>query len=322
MSASPLPPETTSWEECPVCRRTQRPSHEPESASSGLQIHHHHQSLRLPLISGSDEAKDKFYGNLHAFMRLAAIHSTALDLLRRARRQQKEWFDGIGADIRNLRDEKNGVHEDDTDRSINANEMAFFRCRRPVQQRLRRIQDSLMACKTEGIQGYADLNGTKNSASIKAIYGSTAKETVPLLSSDRTTLRMEKSQILKRWTEHFKSIFNRPPKIFDAAIGRLLQLEMNTDLDLPPSLPETTQVIYQLSSEKASGFDVIPTEGLDASVCGNCPELPIVDNCAPNSGTDADIQRSLDLFASRRVNFGLTIDTDKSAVMYRSSPDA
>ncbi|BHF68747.1 hypothetical protein SprV_0301178800 [Sparganum proliferum] len=279
MSASPLPPETTSWEECPVCRRTQRPPHEPESASSGLQIHHHHQSLRLPPISGSDEAKDKFYGDLHAFLatvqkadkligldyfnshRLAAIHSTALDLHGRARRQEKEWFDDIDADISNLCDEQNGVHEDDTDRSTNANEMAFFRCRRPLQQRLRGIQDFLMARKTEKIQGYDDLNGIKNSASIKAIYGSATKGTVSLLRSDRTTLLTEKSQILKRWVEHFKNIFDCPAKILDAAIGRLLRLEMNTDLDLPPSLPETTQAIYQLSSEKASGFDVIPTEG-------------------------------------------------------------
>nr|VZI01537.1 unnamed protein product [Spirometra erinaceieuropaei] len=222
--------------------------------------------------------------------RLAAIHSTALDLLGRPRRQQKEWFDDIDEDIRNLLDEKNGAHEDDSDRLTNANEMAFLRCRRPVQQRLRGIQDTLMACKTEEIQWYADLNGTKNFASIKAIYGSTAKGIVTIVSSDRTTLLMEKSQILKRWTESFKTFVMLMDAYRDER--HWIVLAYSTD----GQLPNTRRVSLRL--------------------------LSIVDDCALTAGTDADIQRSLDPFASGCVNLGLTIDTDKTAVMRRSSPNA
>nr|VZI24730.1 unnamed protein product [Spirometra erinaceieuropaei] len=44
------------------------------------------------------------------------------------------------------------------------------------------------------------------------------------------------------------------------AIARLPQVEANADLDLPPSLQETTRVVQQLSSGKAPGSDAIPAE--------------------------------------------------------------
>uniref|UniRef100_A0A183TEF2 Reverse transcriptase domain-containing protein n=1 Tax=Schistocephalus solidus TaxID=70667 RepID=A0A183TEF2_SCHSO len=93
---------------------------------------------------------------------------------------------------------------------------------------------------------------------IKAIYGPCIKGTAPLLSSDGTTLLTEKSQFLKRWAEHFRSVLNCSSAISDAAMDRLPQVVTNNDLDLPPSLPETIRVVHQLSSGKAPGSDAIP----------------------------------------------------------------
>ncbi|VDL95121.1 unnamed protein product [Schistocephalus solidus] len=82
----------------------------------------------------------------------------------------------------------------------------------------------------------------------------------PLLSSDGTTLLTEKSQILKRWAEHFRNVLNCSSAISDAAIDRLPQVDTNNDLDLPPSLPETIRAVQQISSGKAPGSDAIPPE--------------------------------------------------------------
>ncbi|BHF81932.1 hypothetical protein SprV_0802506700 [Sparganum proliferum] len=102
------------------------------------------------------------------------------------------------------------------------------------------MQDAWTASKTEDIQGYTDRNEWKNFfAAIKVVYGPTAKQTAPLLITDGTTRLTEKTQILKRWTEHFRSVLNRPSTIFGAAIDRLPQVETNTDLALQPSLHET-----------------------------------------------------------------------------------
>ncbi|VDL92059.1 unnamed protein product [Schistocephalus solidus] len=113
----------------------------------------------------------------------------------------------------------------------------------------------------EEIQGYADRNEMKNFfKAIQAIYGPCIKGTAPLLSSEGTTLLTEKSQILKRWAEHFRSVLNCSSAISDAAIDRLPQADMNNDLYLPPSLPETIRALQQLSSGKTPGSGAIPPE--------------------------------------------------------------
>nr|VZI27655.1 unnamed protein product [Spirometra erinaceieuropaei] len=108
------------------------------------------------------------------------------------------------------------------------------------------MQDAWTAQKAEEIRGYTDRNKWKYfSIAIKAVYGTVAKGTAPLLSADVTTLLTEKTQILQRWAEHFGGVLNRPSTIFDAAIARLPQLETNTDLELPPPF-----------SSKSSGPDI------------------------------------------------------------------
>ncbi|VDM00944.1 unnamed protein product [Schistocephalus solidus] len=131
--------------------------------------------------------------------------STALEVLGHARRQQQGCFKDNNAHISNLLAEKNRLHKSYMDLRTDATKTAFFRCRRFVKQRLREIQDAWMVRKAEEIQEYADRNEIKNLfKAIKAIYGPRIKGTAPLLSSAGTTLLTEKSQILKRWAEHFR----------------------------------------------------------------------------------------------------------------------
>uniref|UniRef100_A0A183THJ2 Uncharacterized protein n=1 Tax=Schistocephalus solidus TaxID=70667 RepID=A0A183THJ2_SCHSO len=91
------------------------------------------------------------------------------------------------------------------DLRTDATKAAFFRCHHLVRQQLREMQDAWTIRKAEEIQGYADRNELKNFfKAIKAIYGPCIKGTAPLLSSDGTTVLTVKSQILKRWVEHFR----------------------------------------------------------------------------------------------------------------------
>ncbi|BHF75429.1 hypothetical protein SprV_0501852500 [Sparganum proliferum] len=123
------------------------------------------------------------------------------------------------------------------------------------------MQDVWTARKAEEIQGYADHNEWKNLfAAIKAVNDLTAKAAVHFLRADRTTLLTEKTHILKRWTEHFKSVSNCSSLIFDAVIASLPQVETNVDLDLPPSLHETIKAMQRLSCSKDPGSDTIPAK--------------------------------------------------------------
>ncbi|VDL95628.1 unnamed protein product [Schistocephalus solidus] len=95
---------------------------------------------------------------------------------------------------------------------------------------------------------------------VAAIYGPCIKGTAPLLSSDGKTLLTEKSQILKRWAEQFRSVLNCSSAISDAAIDRPPQVDTNNDLNLPFSLQKTIRAVQQISSGKTPGSDAIPSE--------------------------------------------------------------
>ncbi|BHF66224.1 hypothetical protein SprV_0200924000 [Sparganum proliferum] len=92
------------------------------------------------------------------------------------------------------------------------------------------------------------------------MYGPLTKGNPLIFSSDGSILLTEKSQILKRWAKHFSTVLNRPSTITDTTINRLPMVEINVELDLPPSLPETVRAEQKLSSGKASRSDAIPAE--------------------------------------------------------------
>ncbi|VDL95572.1 unnamed protein product [Schistocephalus solidus] len=172
-----------------------------------------------------------------------------------------DWFDDNDAHISNRLAEKNRLRKAYMELRTDGTKAAFFRCRRLVQQRLREMQDAWRVRKAEEIQWYADRNEMKSFfKAIKAIYSPCIKGTVPLLSSDGTTLLTEKSQILKSSVEHFRSVLNCSSAISDAVINRLPQVVTNNDLNLPPSLPEIIRAMQQICSGKAPVSDAISPE--------------------------------------------------------------
>nr|VZI26612.1 unnamed protein product [Spirometra erinaceieuropaei] len=95
-----------------------------------------------------------------------------LAVLGRARRQHEDWFDGNDAAISNLLAMKNRLLRAFLNSSNDANNAAFYQCRRLAQQRLQETQDYWMARKTDETQEYANRNKSKNFfTAIMAIYG-------------------------------------------------------------------------------------------------------------------------------------------------------
>ena len=78
---------------------------------------------------------------------------------------------------------------------------------------------------------------------LKIIYGPKCSGATPLLSADGCTLLTDKDAILKRWTEHFNSVLNRPSSVNDNAINRLPQIECNVLFDEFPTVTETRKAI-------------------------------------------------------------------------------
>ncbi|BHF64153.1 hypothetical protein SprV_0200715200 [Sparganum proliferum] len=214
----------------------------------------------LPVAAAAATAENASVENRWCQLR-DTVQLTALAVLGRARHQHQDWFDNNDAAISNLLVGKNRPHKAYVDHQIDDNRAAFYHNRRLLQQRLREMPDFWTACNADEIQGHADRNEWKNFFSaIKTAYGLPTKGTTPLLSADGSSLLTEKTQILQRWTEHLRGVLNRSPAVSDAAIARLLQVETNVGLDLPPSLQETIRAVQQLSSGKVPGSDAIPAE--------------------------------------------------------------
>nr|VZI18192.1 unnamed protein product [Spirometra erinaceieuropaei] len=176
---------------------------------------------------------------------------------------------------------------------------------------------------------YDNCNETKSFfAQITAVCGPQTKEIAPLLSSDGIMFPMEKFQILKRWTEHFRSILNCPFMISDAAgVNGLKQ-----DCVLVPALfnllfyTMLLDFYYDKSSRILTVYRIdghlLNNRCIQASTCLSMTtihDLPYANDRALNTETDSDMQRRMELLASGCANFGLTINTDKTVVKPQSS---
>ena len=112
------------------------------------------------------------------------------------------------------------------------------------------MQDTWLSQKAEEIQCYAD---TKD---MKRLYESVkTASSSPLLSADGVTLITEKSRILERWAEHTDASSKNKQ-----STDCLESIDINHEMDTPPTLPEVEKAIHQLSSGKAPGADFIPAE--------------------------------------------------------------
>ena len=94
---------------------------------------------------------------------------------------------------------------------------------------------------------------------LKAVYGPIRHNQTPLRSRDGSLLK-DKSAILDRWAEHFRTLLNQryptDPNILDQVPAVPLAVEM----DNQPTFLETTNAIKLLKNNKAPGPDGLPSE--------------------------------------------------------------
>ena len=115
--------------------------------------------------------------------------------------------------------------------------------------------------KAEEIRSLLDRTDMKKfHDALKTIYGPKSSGATALLSADGNTLITDKEDFFERWTEHYKSVLNRPSRIFNVAIDRRPQIVCNALLDGLPTVMETRKAVQQLSSGNAPGADAIPTD--------------------------------------------------------------
>ena len=95
---------------------------------------------------------------------------------------------------------------------------------------------------------------------MKAIYRNQSCGATRLMRADGTTRFTDRSEILKRWAEHFNDMLNQPSTISLAALDDITQHPIIHELEARPNIVETTQAVKKLISGKAAGSDAIAAE--------------------------------------------------------------
>ena len=191
-----------------------------------------------------------------------AVNETATAVLGPKAKTHQDWFDENNEQIQTIVQEKNKAFAEwQNDPSSNPKKERFKSLQARVQKDLRQMQDSWWSNKAEEVQRYADTNNTKMFYSaLKTVYGPTTSGCSPLLSADGKTLIKDQEGLLKRWTEHFSSLLNRPSTVDPDAINQIPQQPLLDDLDAPPTLDEIKKALSKTNSGRASGKDSIPAE--------------------------------------------------------------
>ena len=88
---------------------------------------------------------------------------------------------------------------------------------------------------------YADLGNTRAFyEALRSVYGPSHQIQALLRSSDDSDVLTDRESILRRWTEHYRSLFG------EASIANIPQQDVKLDLDDPLTQDEVRSVISKL----------------------------------------------------------------------------
>ena len=70
--------------------------------------------------------------------------------------------------------------------------------------------------------------------------------------------------ILRRWSKHFEGLFSDQCTVQESSLAKIPQVEVDLDLDDPPTREEIKKATTQLKVGKTPVIDGIPAEVLSA----------------------------------------------------------
>jgi Reverse transcriptase (RNA-dependent DNA polymerase)/Endonuclease/Exonuclease/phosphatase family len=196
-----------------------------------------------------------------------SIISAANSVTAPAARQHRDWFDQNDSEINSLltslRQKQHAWLQNRADTDLHAD---FSRTRRIVQSSLRHMKTRWWEDKAKRLQSAADSHDMKAFYSeLRAVYGPSTVPPPKIYDSSGTELLSDRAEVLKRWSEHFNSVYNCESTADLAYIDSLAALPTIRELSLPPDYMEILTAVRQLKNGKASGPDGIPAECLSAA---------------------------------------------------------
>lgn len=190
----------------------------------------------------------------------SAVSDSALSAFGIRSRRQPDWFtdnaDTLLPALQTKRIARNKVRIRNT-RSAKAEyrkaKNLVQRCtREALHHYWKQLSNRIQTCSDTG-----DLRGLYSG--IKEAIGPIPKRSAPLLSINGEILH-DPSEQLKRWMEHFSSLYSTDAEIDPDALCAIPQLTTLYELDSTINLEEVRQAISRLKNNKSPGPDGIPSE--------------------------------------------------------------
>ena len=192
------------------------------------------------------------------------LYSAGADILGFVENNHRDWFDENDANVKELLDTKHSLHQALLNSQPHEKAEATNALRKHkslLQSELRRMKNSWWNKISHDIQCAANRNDSRAMYSlIRQAFGPKSSSVAPMKSSDGKSTVKDPDGIRDRWKEHFTNLFFNPSVVDNEVIDNLLQEDILTHMDNPPSLDEVKDVIKQINTGKAPGLDGIPVE--------------------------------------------------------------
>jgi len=181
-------------------------------------------------------------------------------------RKRPDWFQASLDKIGPVLDEKRNSRLTYINSPNPANKEAMKEARANAQRVLRKAQRDFWDNICEKVQrcdDRGDIAGVH--AALKSVLGPSPRLTAPLQDSDGNIL-LEKTEQLRRWVDHYSTLYSNPVPFDDSVLDSIEQLPELTSLDSQPTLQEVERALKDMKSGKAPGSDGIPPELLKLDV--------------------------------------------------------
>ena len=190
------------------------------------------------------------------------IRTTAEATIGFTKRRHADWFDESSATIHNLLEQKRKAHNAHlANPHSHVLRQKWKDLRAEAQRQIRALENQWWIEKAQEIQGFADQNNMQGFYNaIKTIYGPMRNTLAPVLTADGRTTLKERTDILNRWSEHFRSLLNHQETSDETMLEALPDLPTVQGMDALPAMHEVLQAIRSIKEGKSCGPDGLPGE--------------------------------------------------------------
>ena len=189
------------------------------------------------------------------------VYETSKEKLGNVGRKHEDWFDEYSSELQDLLNERNLARSAVLNRSTRKTKGKYKECNRALQKKCRELKNTWWQDKAAELQELANRNDMKGFyESMRAVWGPRVNHPDQLIDSDNHTLLTQRDDLMKRWTEHFRTLLNETGNVEPDITNHIKQQPSQDWMNECPDIAEVVEAVNALSDRKSPGNDGIHPE--------------------------------------------------------------